>query len=591
MMPEWKFNIDVPVNGKVGKASVTVVDADTGKVKTTDRVSVDSMEDRRRCAKRLAKYLDKPEVDIAQKLENAWTETVGELKTHRAEQEAKSAQATEKIAVEVLDVSPDTIRRPLCLAAGRAYAVAWLHVRRTVTQTVDPVTGLVQTYDPPRICTGMALVVIRDDGQLFADEAIGLDGILPIAELGLDVRLPFQPEPARCWSGAGVKRFLKGERPDAVSVFNRVMAVVDQFMDFGSSLAPQHQMCELTACYVLASYLLDAFNVAGYLWPNGDRGCGKTNYLVVVCEMAYLGQVILAGGSYASLRDLADYGATLAFDDAEGVMDVKRADPDKRALLLAGNRRGATVTVKELAADKTWVTRHISTFCPRMFSAIKLPDEVLGSRSIIVPLIRSGDVGRAKAQPLDHATWPHNRRQLIDDLWALGLTSLSALREHDIQAAQKATLSGRDLEPWRSMLAVAHWLSEDHGYIGLFERMQELSTNYQTERGELEARDPVRVLVKALFALLQGRDSMDFTPKELADAMNKVAVEDGLADENAPEEKRFTSARKVGWLLKRQRFEKGQRGNRAKNWSIARAKLEALALAYGIQETAQSAGF
>src|SRR5262249_62354826 len=137
--------------------------------------------------------------------------------------------------------------------------------------------------------------------------------------------------------------------------------------------------CELSACFVMATYLLDGFNVVGYLWPNGDKGSGKTNFLSVVTEVAHLGQLILAGGSYASLRDLADYGATLAFDDAEGIMDLRRADPDKRALLLAGNRRGATVTVKELEGER-WVTRFIHTFCPRAFSAIRLPDDVLASR-------------------------------------------------------------------------------------------------------------------------------------------------------------------------------------------------------------------
>jgi hypothetical protein len=43
--------------------------------------------------------------------------------------------------------------------------------------------------------------------------------------------------------------------------------------------------------------------------------------------MAYLGQLILAGGSFASLRDLADYGATLAFDDAENISDPNRPTP------------------------------------------------------------------------------------------------------------------------------------------------------------------------------------------------------------------------------------------------------------------------
>ena len=68
-------------------------------------------------------------------------------------------------------------------------------------------------------------------------------------------------------------------------------------------------MAELVTCYTLATWFLPAFNVIGYLWPNGNRGSGKTVLLHVTAEMAYLGQVILAGGSYASLRDLADYGS------------------------------------------------------------------------------------------------------------------------------------------------------------------------------------------------------------------------------------------------------------------------------------------
>src|SRR5262249_57683061 len=107
-------------------------------------------------------------------------------------------------------------------------------------------------------------------------------------------------------------------------------------------------------------------------------------------------------------RDLADYGATLAFDDAEGVMDVKRAEPDKRALLLAGNRRGATVTVKELEGER-WVTRFIHTFCPRAFSAIRLPDHVLATRTITVPLVRSCDAGRARSKPVAPAGWQVDR--------------------------------------------------------------------------------------------------------------------------------------------------------------------------------------
>jgi hypothetical protein len=303
--------------------------------------------------------------------------------------------------------------------------------------------------------------------------------------------------------------------------------------------------------------------------------------------MAFLGHVILAGGSYATLRDLADYGATLCFDDAEAVMDIRRADPDKRTLLLAGNRRGAYVTLKESDGDK-WVTRHVHTFCPRAFSAIRLPDEVLSSRSIVVPLIRSGDPARARANPLDRAAWPCDRRELIDDLWALGLANLPELPAYDAKAANRTHLMGRDLEPWRVILGVALWLEERHKVEGLFTRMKDLVDAYQEERSDLEVNDPVRIAIKAFRRLLGCAQVIEFAPKQLADAMHAIAVEDDLAEAGADDARKFTTSRKVGWMLKRLRFKRGQKKEKSRPWIATRGDVEGLARAYGMGTTGEN---
>jgi hypothetical protein len=228
-----------------------------------------------------------------------------------------------------------------------------------------------------------------------------------LKELGIIVALSETPQDKATWSGVGVKQFLEGHRPDPADVFGRVVAVVDRFIDFRHSLASQSTMTRFIGCYVLATYLLDAFDVVGYLWAHGEKGSAKTHLLLTITELAYLGLLILSGGTYASLRDLADYGGCLAFDDYEQVMNAKKVDPDKRALLLAGNRRGTTVTVKESAGPGKWVTRHVHAYCPRLFSAISSPDDVLGSRAIVIPNVRSADPYRAKANPTDYSacTW------------------------------------------------------------------------------------------------------------------------------------------------------------------------------------------
>ena len=339
---------------------------------------------------------------------------------------------------------------------GQAYAAAWLPCRVTVVESTNA-RGQIVRHDPPATRVETRLFVVAQDGRVY-----GEGGDKPLEELGLEVKLPETPPPDATWSARAIKRYRRGERPDPAEVYGRLVEVVDRFIDFDRSLGRQHDMAAMIACYILATWFLDAFNVIGFLWPNGDRGCGKTQLLTVVARLAYLGEVILAGGSYPALRDLADYGACLAFDDAENMADHAPRDPDKRALLLAGNRRGNTVPVKELVGDKKWVTRRVNTYCPRLFSrhpaARPDPGEPRAS------WCRSSARWTASGPTPTRPTRPSGRTTgatLVDDLWALALANLPELPPHEAAVNREARLTGRSLEPWRPILAVARWLTEN----------------------------------------------------------------------------------------------------------------------------------
>jgi hypothetical protein len=577
----YTLDLQPPAGGRSKKSTVTAMDSE-GTTLAVGEGNLNVRKDMSRLAAEFAPKLGVKPKEVAAEIEKLWHEKLDERRRLQQAAADGDPDAAPEEAAALLDAAPPTVRRPLSLVDGVAYAATWVHVRRVVRREFDLKANSLREYDPPRVMMTTALVVVPGDGAAFSDSSAGLPGVRPLAELGLPVALPHQPPPERCWSGAGLKRYLAGHRPDPADVFRCCCAVVDRFIDFDRSLAPQAAMCELVACYALATYLLDAFHVIGYLWPNGDAGCGKTTLLQVVTEMAYLGQLILAGGSYATLRDLADYGATLAFDDAEAVMDPKRTDPDKRTLLLAGNRKGATVTVKEKAPGDVWVTRHVNTFCPRCFSAIRLPDEVLGSRSIVTPLVRSGDPLRAKANPGDHATWPCDRRELVDDLWALGLAHLPELPHYDAEAARRSTLSGRDLEPWRAVLGVALWLQERHGVAGLHDRLEKLSVDYQQERAGLVADHQTKLMMLALVALSAeaGGGELVFGPGELAQRMNDLLREGGPLTSDLTAS--HTNPWKVGWELKRKRFRRADRSEKGKKWRATREEVVATARAYGV---------
>lgn len=491
--------------------------------------------------------------------------------------------------VEILDEHPAQMRRPLQIIADHAYAAAWLPCRVTIHERLTR-AGEVVIVNPPEIASETRLFVVRDDGVIY-----GPGGDRSLEELGFDVALQEAPYAEKTWSPRSVKAYRAGRRPDPLDVFCRVVEVVDRFLDFDRSLAEQAVMCELTACHILHTYLLDALQVTGFLWPNGDRGAGKTKYLHVHAQMAYLGEVILAGGSYASLRDLADYGATLAFDDAENVGNAKTLDPDKRALLLAGNRKGAYVSLKEPRPDGTWGTRHVHAYCPRLFSAIHLPDAVLASRAIVIPLVRTAAREKANADPLDYELWPHDRQSLVDDLWALGLTHLVAMRHYDRLAATRARLSGRSLEPWRGILAVALWL-EEGGIAGLFTRMEQLSMNYQEDRIELEQSDLTVLVLKALRHLASdapgdGDDRGDggdglrmggvriVTTAQVREEFDELAAQEEIEIGWMGDDGR--RANRIGQLLRKLRFEK-HNTKRARGWLIRADYLHGLLQSYGL---------
>jgi len=408
------------------------------------------------------------------------------------------------------------------------------------------------------------------------------------------------------WSTRGVRSFVRGKNPDPIDTFQQVVDVVNRFLDFDHSLGDQQAMAELVACYIMATYLLDAFNVIGFLWPNGGAGSGKTNLLIVVTEMAYLGQLILAGGSFASLRDLADYGATLAFDDAENLADPKKTDPDKRALLLAGNRRGSTIPLKEPDGPGKWKLRHVNAYSPRLFSGINIPDPVLASRTIVIPLIRTADRDKANFDPLDHTFWPHDRRALVDDLWAVGLENLPLLHDFETQVAQNARLRGRNLQPWKAILSVAAWLDgldqshrlqrsftqgKDQSFIGgLFQRLEAMSWHYQQEEtAEQQSSDLTLLILQAICKLAADKsdikDNSDislttwtFSTSQISEAAQTVA--EGI---EADIDKESITSRKVGRLLGKLRLRKTREAGRGtRQWQTTLAELERWAAVYGI---------
>jgi hypothetical protein len=475
--------------------------------------------------------------------------------------------------VEWLDATPATISRPLALVDGRAYAAVWVPIKRRLQDDDGQWVEKVETVR----------VVVRDDGEVFGP------GGRAAADLAITVQLAQPVRDYHAWTVPSVKAFKAGRRPSIPDVFRRLVATYDYFLDFPKSPEGherQRIMCEVSACLSLATWLTPALTVVGYPWPNGPAGSGKTKYAQLWAGTSYLGQLVLSSGTFASIRDLVDYGAAIAFDDAEVLADPRKSDPQKRELLLAGHHKGAVVSLKEPAADgKGWVTRYLDPFGFKAFTAIKLPDPVLASRSIIIPLVRTASE-KGNRDPADDNRWPHDRRRLQDDLWATALTLLARAEQLWATLEGETSLIGRDFEPWRPVLLVATLL-EEAGVAGLVQRIREAMGWYQEEKADFTLPDRTVLVIHALLAMLKaaGHDMNDIADINdnilewsASDVLNVVKVQ---AAEEGLEDTEWMTAQWIGRVLSQLRFQRNRTMKR-RYYRLTPAAVASTARAYGL---------
>jgi hypothetical protein len=119
-----------------------------GNIVAREKADLDDDKARRRLSRLLAAQLGADEEVVLEELKKGYFDLLGQVEKQRAAQDAAAGVGNQSEA-EILDDAPDAVRRPLALAGGRAYAAAFIPVKRTVTQGVDPKTNQLTTYNPP----------------------------------------------------------------------------------------------------------------------------------------------------------------------------------------------------------------------------------------------------------------------------------------------------------------------------------------------------------------------------------------------------------------------------------------------------------
>lgn len=235
--------------------------------------------------------------------------------------------------------------------------------------------------------------------------------------------------------------------PDGATLLRKVEEFIHRYL-----ILPPHALLPL-ALWIFATHCFEVFDAFAYLTVTSPTPrCGKTRLLEVI-ELIVKDPLRATNASEAALfRGIEKFQPTLLLDEAETLSSKGERADYLRAMVNAGNRRGAHV----LRCDgKPPIPEKFNVFCPKVIALIGAPPTTVLDRSIVISMQRRKP-GEQVARFLTRIASPEGARlQQAAGSWCES-------RRSDITRSYEAQpldfLSDRDAEGWQplfSILAVA----------------------------------------------------------------------------------------------------------------------------------------
>jgi hypothetical protein len=149
------------------------------------------------------------------------------------------------------------------------------------------------------------------------------------------------------------------EYGDERELLARIRSFIHRYVDVSAVFE------ELSAYYVLLSWLYDCFYELPYLRVRGDYGSGKTRFLLVVGSLCYK-PMFASGASTTSplFRILDAFKGTLILDESDFRLSDERAEIVK--ILNNGNARGFPVLRTEVNRSREFDPHAYTVFGPKI---------------------------------------------------------------------------------------------------------------------------------------------------------------------------------------------------------------------------------
>ncbi|ASP35470.1 hypothetical protein [Labrenzia sp. VG12] len=412
--------------------------------------------------------------------------------------------------------------------------------------------------------------------NLYSDQEI--EGHKLLEELPFTLELAGTPTPDTYLSAEGYHAHVINKKPlpSYAEVFSDVVRNLDAFIAFHDASGTQQEQTEMLAAYVVSTYLINEFHAASYLWFGGERGSGKTQASIAASKMASMGVFTQGTSTFASLRETAALGGLIFCDDFE---NWRGFEPDKKNMFLSGTTRGASISLRRQGQrEGDWVTEHVPVYCPKGFSAISSPDDVLASRSIFVELRRSDDGERTGRSPTNVADWPVDPMLVRDWLWLHTVQLLPKVESVRKDIEGRIDLSGRDRDNLLPLLTVARLVELSSGRDGLVDRLLDLAKRNADQRESLMPPSENEVLIRCLQSLMTTRNAGPIPTSDIRGAFVRYCENQDISEHSYLE----ISPMRIGQMLSRLGFNPSASHRNRRSWMISETDVRKACVDQGI---------
>lgn len=218
-------------------------------------------------------------------------------------------------------------------------------------------------------------------------------------------------------------------------------------------------------CWTVLTYIHSVFEAIPYLAIGGALGCGKTRVLDLLEQVIFRPFATSSLSNSVLFRHLHTSGGTMLIDEGEQFGSRSPEVAEVFASLLAGYRRGKTVSRSESTGDGNFAPRQYSVSGPKAIACINEMIPALASRAIPIRMIRAP--GNSAKIRLRIAESKDEWAAIRDALHAMAMDFGEDWLELPAKQDVCPEMSGRNYELWQPLLAIAEWLDR-HGASGLY---------------------------------------------------------------------------------------------------------------------------